>query len=331
MQINTQEISKIKTMPINLFKGNKIYSFNSTLDFLEVCTLNDVNFENQFCIDNKSFDLIKKFNNPDLEFKDNILIVKEGKKKFTTKTFEYKLPDFNLTNMVKCEIDLESLKTARKFTSSKDARPILTSVHLKDNGNIYATDSFVLYRNVIADTINDDELHGINISNSFIDLLQKNNDEKIEISFNDYCVLVKQENMMYVGRLILGMYPKLSKIFTDFYHEEIEYNLKELKENINFANNVGATKENNGNIICRLKNNQMQCFGDCDYECEFDYIKYSNDFDLTFTIDKLSLLINTFKNDENINLKFKNSTSPLYCHNDFQDIVITPIRKQYDD
>lgn len=331
MEIKINELQKVKTMQINLFKGNRLYSFNKGVDVIIVCQLSDVNFENDFAIDSKSFDLIKKFSNPDLELIGNELIVKEGKKKFKTKTFKADLPEFNTSNLTEFSVNYESLKIARKFTSNKDIRPVLTAINLKENGNIYATDSFVLYRNSITDYSNDDNIKSINIPNTFVDILEKPTDDNINIKFNNSCVMAKFDNLIYIGRLIMGDFPKLSRSLRNSGGNSVKYDLTELKSNIEFANNVGTSKENNGNIICRLKNNQIRCYGASEYENEIDNISYDEDFDLSIVIDKIVLLLSVIKNTNNIELKFGGSFTPIICENDNQTIVITPIRQTYSD
>ena len=335
MKININELTKTKTMQINCFKGNKIYSFNSGVEVITICELSDVNFTTPFAIDSKAFDLIKKFNTPELELKDNQLIVKEGKRKFTTQTLNFELPQYDLNEMLSCNVDLEILKRARKFTSNNMMnRPILTSVNLKENGNIYATDSYTLYR---YEKVKEDDttFKGINIPNTFIDLLDKNiTDEKtnLKIHFNSKCILVKKDNITFIGRLIVGDFPNIKSTLECYCPDYFNCDYEELKDNILFANNVGASKDNNANIICRFRNNNLKCYGASEYETEIESITKSGDFEISIVIDFLQLLLNCVEKDvKEIKLKFNGSYKPIKYQDENQTIMFTPIRKMYED
>lgn len=336
MEINTKELSKTKSMAINLFKGNKIYSLNSDNgELVIICELENARFDTPFAIDNKAFDLIKKFENPNLELDGTRLVVKEGRKKFTIETFNYELPQFDLTNMQKCEVNLELLKTARKFTSKKDIRPVLTSVNLVENGNMYASDSFALYRYEKVDSVDDFQLKSINIPNTFIDVLEKNSDEtsNIELLFNEKCILVINNNIKYISRLIVGAFPNVNKVINEQKSQHLELDFKELKDNIAFANNVGASKDNNANIICRFKNNHLKCYGACEFETEFENINYENNFEFSVVIELIQLLISSANQKlETIKLEFEGAFKPLTYKDELgQTILITPIRNRYVD
>ena len=336
MIINTSELGKTKSMAINLFKGNKIYSLNSANgELVIICELSNARFDMPFAIDNKGLDLIKKFENPNLELDGRRLIVKEGKKKFTIDTFTYELPQFDLTSMQKCDVDLDILKTARKFTSKKDTRPVLTSVNLVENGNIYASDSFSLYRYEKVDSIDDFQLKSINIPNTFIDVLDKNNNDNsnIELMFNSKCVLVVNNNIKYISRLVVGNFPNVNRLINEQKSQHLEMDLNELKENISFANNVGASKDNNASIVCRLRNNTLKCYGACEFETEFESAKFNENYEFSIVIELVQLLLSSVDQKlEKIRLEFEGMRKAITYRDDLgQTILITPILKQYDE
>lgn len=334
MKINTKELSKTKSMAINLFKDNKVYSLNSNNSELVVISeLSNVTFDKSFAIDNKAIDLIKRFEEPDLELDGTILVVKNGKVKFKIETFAYELPQFDLTNMQKCEVDLNILKTARKFTSKKDTRPVLTAVNLIENGNVYATDSYGLYRYEKTNSENDFTLKSINIPNTFIDLLEKTSDDSsnIELLFNDKCILVINNNIKYISRLIVGTFPNVNRVLNAHFNQHLTIDFSELKENIALADVIGTSKENNDNIVCRFKNEKLKCYGACEFETEFETINYSSDFEFSVVIDLVKLLLSCIdKNQSEITLEFEGGRNPISYKDELgQKVLITPIAKYY--
>lgn len=332
MEINIQELSKLKPMQTNLFKGDKIYSFNKGVDLITICKLSDVNFETPFAIDNKSLDLIKKLNKPNLEYSDNQLIIKDGKNKFKVKTFSAEIPSLDTKNLTKCNVNLSILKKARKFTSSKETRPVLTSVCLKDNGNIYATDSFTMY--AFESQNNVEEKTSINIPNVFIDMLEsKSDNDEIEIMFNSNCLLAIRDNITYISRLISGDFPNLSRILLSYKPNYIKFDFKEFVDKINFSKNIGCDKDNEGYIVCRFQNERLTCYGANIYETEFDKIDYSNEYDVSIVIDFIDRLLSIIdKNKTNeLTIKINESFTNIEYKNENETIILTPIRKTYGD
>lgn len=322
MKLLVKDLPKSKTQPINVFNGDKIYSFDKDMSYVEITKISEKIADVVFAIDNKTMDVIKSFEEPEITFnKDSKeLLIKKGKMKFKAKTFECQLPQFNLKELKECEVDVEKLKIARKFTASVETRPILTSVCLKPNGTIYASDSYVAFGHDKGLC----EEKGINVPNTFIDLLNglKNT---ISIRFNEQCIVVNDENHIFVGRLILGEFPKLDRMLKPI-GNFITFNFEEVKEIYTYANKVGKSSENSNVIVCQFKNNMFKSFGDSEFESEIN-AEYEQDYIFNITIDKLQLLLDVANGSETISIQNNGSTSPIYYSKGEDTFVITPIRR----
>lgn len=321
MLLEKKDLPKTKTQPINIFKDDKIYSFDRDSSYVEITRMSEKISDSTFAIDNKTMDVIKSFDNPEIEYNEDSkeLLIKKGKMKFKAKTFEYQLPQFNLENLQECKVDVEKLKIARKFTATVETRPILTSVCLKPNGTLYASDSYVAFRHFNGVC----EEKGINIPNTFIDLLNGLNGA-ILIRFNDYCVVAEDDNHLFIGKLIVGEFPKLDRMMSAN-GNEITYNYDELKDCCTFANKVGKGNDNSGVIICKFENDRFKAFGLSEFESELICEKIK-DFKVYITIERLQLLLDVANEKEKITIQNAGLTYPIYYQKNNDTFVITPIR-----
>ena len=332
MELNINELAKTKTFQTNIFNGSKIISYDLGMNVVVITKLSEKVSETKFAIDNKGFDIIKKFKTPELTFDEEskILEVKQGKSKFKIKTFDQDVPQFDLSDLQTTKVNTKALKRAYKFTSITETRPILTSVCVKGNGNILATDSYVLYRFLKDPNDTDENCSEINITKDFINVIDSE-DEEIEFSFNNSCVIYKKENVTYLGRLVAGNFPKLNRVFELRQPNELIYDFDELKEAINFSSNVGKTKETNGIIYCRLKDNYLKTYGESKYECQLTSTVPEN-LDISFTIDKLLLLLDCYeKENDKFVLMYNDSRSPVSFAQKNEKIVVAPVAGVYDD
>lgn len=322
MKLLVKDLPKSKTQPINVFNGDKIYSFDKDTTYVEITKISEKIADVVFAIDNKTLDLIKSFEEPEITFnaESKELLIKKGKMRYKAKTFEYQLPQFNLKELKECEVDIDKLKLARKFTAIVEARPILTSVCLKPNGTIYASDSYVAFRHDKGDC----EEKGINIPKNFIDLLNGLNGV-ISLRFNDHCIVANDENHVYIGRLVVGDFPKLDRMLIPN-GNFITFNFDELKENYTFANKVGKGDEKSSSIICQFKNNGFKSFGACEFESEIN-AEYEQDYLFNITIDKLQLLLDVANGNETISIQSASPVHPIYYAKDNDTFVLTPIRR----
>lgn len=332
MILNVNELSKTKTFQTNIFNGSKIISYDNGMNVIVITKLSEKVSDVPFAVDNKGYDVIKKFKNPELSYDEekNLLYVKQGKNKFKINTFKANLPQTNLDDLKSIQVNYKALKKACKFTSISEVRPILTAVCIKENGNIFATDSYVAYRWLKDTSNNDENVEEINVSKNFIEVIDSEN-EFIDIQYNANCIIYKNENITYVGRIINGVFPKLNKILDLNSPNSIIYNYDELKEALSLASNVGKTKENNGNIIIRLKEKSLIAYGESQFESVLDATVPEN-LDITFSSDKIILLLSCVeKNKENIELNYNEGLSPVILSQDNEKIIITQINRYHED
>lgn len=332
MILNVNELSKTKTFQTNIFNGSKIISYDNGMNVIVITKLSEKVADVPFAVDNKGYDVIKKFKNPELSYDEekNLLYVKQGKNKFKINTFKGNLPQTNLDDLKSIQVNYKALKKACKFTSISEARPILTAVCIKENGNIFATDSYVAYRWLKDTSNNDENVEEINVSKNFIEVVDSEN-EFIDIQYNANCIIYKNENITYVGRIINGVFPKLNKILELNSPNSLVYNYEELKEALSLASNVGKTKENNGNIIIRLKEKSLIAYGESQFESVLDATVPEN-LDITFSSDKIILLLSCVeKNKENIELNYNEGLSPVILSQDNEKIIITQINRYHED
>ena len=89
MELNINELAKTITFQTNIFNGSKIISYDLGMNVVVITKLSEKVSETKFAIDNKGFDIIKKFKTPELTFNEEskILEVKQGKSKFKIKIF----------------------------------------------------------------------------------------------------------------------------------------------------------------------------------------------------------------------------------------------------
>lgn len=334
MKLLTSKLKNVKNgLKNNLFIGNKLYSFNDDKELITICDLGeDTNFDVPFTINNKSLDLIKMFNCPDVVIKSNKLIIKEDNKKIETTYYNVDTNiDVDFDNLKECEVKIKNLKIAKNFISLKtNIRPILTSINVKDNGNIYATDSFALYKCGDMYSKNDDNVGGINIPSIFVDcLITSSNDESIKLLYNENrnYVIAKQNEMTYISKTIQGEYPKLNALINTRHDNYVTYNLNELKSNIMIAKNIG--QNDNGKIVCELNNNMLKCYGNCEYEVELtNKVDYEKEFHIKVDMVLMLKLLNSVNDsEENItfNIATDNPRKTIICDFDSSyKFILTP-------
>lgn len=330
MNIKTEELYKGKTLQYNIFKKDRIYTFDQSAEVVVVTQLSESIGDLSFGIDAKSFDLIKKLNEPTITFKEdtNSLVIKDNRGRFTAKTYQKELPIFNLENMTSVSVKLSTLKKARAFTSKVNTRPILTSVKLDENGVVISTDTFSFYRYSNGQEIKPDP-RSINIPNTFIDLLSlENKDEEIEINYNEQCLMVKKQNIVYIGRLIVGEFPNLSRVINYHGNQKISFDYERLSELTKFStSNVGVSKENNAKILIKLENNHLVVKGESLFESDIE-CDYENEYRLVFDSSLFERLTNVFEQTGNktISIGIGGEIEPLVLELENEKVIITPIR-----
>lgn len=307
MILNIKELPKNKLLENNTFIGNEFYSYDKDITLCIKAKLSIDLGEEAFSVDSNTMKMLFACVNPDITIKGNQFIIKDGKKKYTAKIDRVSVPQFNLNDLKELEVDAKKLKLARKFTSSNDARPILTSVNVCSNGLIQASDTHVVYVHKIDNNLTNENNFSINIPNTFIDLIQE--EKNIVLKTNGNLITYTHENNTYISKLIAGTFPELSKLTTYESTKEITFNKAELKECLKLVNNVGVDTNSKNSIIVELENDTLTTYGFNTFSSELD-VKRDFDYDISFAPQFLNLLVETCEEDK-IKVYYQDTRKPL--------------------
>lgn len=200
-------LENIKTMETHFFEApNKITV--SDADALTVITaeLNDLNFESDFTLDAKSFNMLKKMKTErTIKIEGTTLIIKSKEGKYKCNLVDKAKPKIKIEDIVyEGDYKLSVLKNASKFVDTKETRPQLNGVLFDNVGNVYATDTIKVYK------------YGSNLGTNrfwsvpllFINLLDK---DALHIKFTDTQVIYDGEYNIN-GRLYSGDVPKINTV-----------------------------------------------------------------------------------------------------------------------
>lgn len=311
-------------------KGCVLYSYSNKSNMTIVCELDDFEIDNDFCVDNKALEMLKVLNPiNNVNIKNNSFIVESKKGKYKSKLIEtnnFLKPKMIFENNF--EIDLNRLKTASKFCSKNDKKPILTGVNANSNGDINATDSFVAYRYVNQKNVGK-SCYVITIPSEFIDFISKTtNDSEVTINFNTNTCMIQIDNIKYINRLLEGNYPDLSKIFNARLNSnQIEFDINELKEKVAIAKNIGSNKDMP--IYLTFNNDTFIANGSNDFASELSNVADYKDFDYKFTIslNYLSEVLNCLTDNEKVKLGYVESVRPIFIEENGNEFLILPVKR----
>lgn len=335
MNINVEKLPK-KLNEFNYFKKEKnscrMFSYGIKSALIIVVDFNELEIENDFCVDSKSLEMVRLLYPCNVKIVDNSFIVESKKGKYKSKLIEttnFIKPDLEFTN--KCVANLEVLKVANCFVSKSESRPILTGVHLDMNGGIEATDSFTAFRylNDNNDKVDCERENSIIIPNQFIDYITKNLDnenQEVIINFNEKSCMVKLNDSMFIHRLIAGKYPDLSRIFNGIKSNKfLKFNKDELKEKLTISKNLGV-KATSSQINVTFDNGKFIAEGENDFDCELLTLNNENDYQFTLSLEKLDVVVNNLSSEE-INLGYTGTLYSLLFKDTNYDILLQPIRR----
>lgn len=335
MIINVEKLPK-KLNEFNYFKkeekGCTLFSYGIKSSLIIVVDFSELEIEKDFCVDNKSLEMLKLLSPCEIEVENNNFIIKSKKGKYKSKLVEnstFVSPNLEFENQ--CNTNFERLKIASCFVSKSESRPILTGVHIDLNGGIEATDSFTAFR-VVNNEFNKVECDldkSIVIPSQFIDYIAKNlytEDKDITIYFNEKSCMIRTETSMFIHRLIAGKYPDLSRIFNNIKsNKTLRFYREELKEKITISKNLGV-KMSNSNICVTFENGRLIAEGENDFDCELLNLNNDNDYQFTLALEKLDVVIENLTNTE-INIGYTGALYSLLFKDRDYEILLQPIRK----
>lgn len=163
-------------------------------------------------------------------------------------------------NFVK--INVRTLKTIIRqtafATSTIENRPILTGVNLKIEGKsmtAVATDSYRLSQKTITLENEYDSMQVIVPGKSLEELLKilENNQDHVEIHFDQSRVLFKYNNVLFVSRLLEGNYPETSKLIPQEFPVQIKFNKENLMTAIERASLLSSRDGHNAIVKLDLR------------------------------------------------------------------------------
>lgn len=164
------------------------------------------------------------------------------------------------------KINVRTLKTIIRqtsfATSSIENRPILTGVNFKIEGNkltTIATDSYRLSQKRIELNEVYDSLNIIIPGRSLDELIKvlENNNEMVELHFDQTKILFKYGNVLFQSRLLEGNYPETSKLIPSEFPIVIKFNKENLSTAIERASLLSSRDGQNSIVKLSLKQDNI--------------------------------------------------------------------------
>lgn len=312
-------------------KGCKLYSYNEVLNggYYIVVDYPDLEIEKDFTIIDSTLNAIIMLN-PGVELKLNEknVVATSKKGRYTGKYVENKFSILNKQYTNSCMLNLDVLNKASSFTSANEKKPILTGVNVDENGKVVATDSFKVYR-YISEENGIENPSSITISTTLIKLAYALfNNKNIQVEYNVSSVCMRDENVMLVGNLLTGDFPKIDIIFNQINGEGCEISKNELLDAISFTKIAGANTDiKRVPLYATLGNGKYIGEADEKFEKEIDYNGDEVVFDALFleitlkAFDNEKVIIHTLKKERGSMSKFGTENNPN------EEIVLLGIAK----
>ncbi len=212
-------------------------------------------------------EIVRKLDGQTVEMsylEDNLLRIEADHSDITLNVLE--LDDYpNLVFKEKddfIKINVRTLKTIIRqtafATSTIENRPILTGVNFKIDGNTLtsvATDSYRLSQKTIELEDSYDAMQVIIPGKSLEELMKilENNQENVEIHFDQSRVLFKYNNVLFLSRLLEGNYPETSKLVPQEFPVKIKFNKESLLTAIERASLLSSKDGHNAIVKLNLR------------------------------------------------------------------------------
>lgn len=285
----------MKSDYMNYFKDGKLYQWDEVSN---VFTITPVSITSEFCLDKKSMDMFLKFNNPEIKL-GKTLEVKSGNVKASIKLAETSLyvPSFEYTHTIKMNVD--KLKTAIKYISTKDNSPALTGVNL-GNGHVSASDRYSSYYSEIecADC-------NIVIAKQFIDAIKGASGE-IELRCNNQMITTKIDDVVYIGRLIAAQFPPLGRIYQNIGSLECKVNKNELIQLLSYS--ADPTKD-----VAVFEKNRLIIKGTIEID---SYIDMNFECTIAIPVARINAILSSIT-DEELVINYREPKHPVFFNKEF--------------
>ncbi len=255
---------EVKKDHLVMTTSNSDISINITLDDASL----KVEEEGSVLIPGKYFiEIVRKLDGQTVNMShidDNLLRIEADHSDITLNMLE--LDDYpNLVFKEKedfVKINVRTLKTIIRqsafATSTIENRPILTGVNFKIDGNkltSVATDSYRLAQKTIELEEEYDPMHVIIPGKSLEELMKilENNQDNVEIHFDQSRVLFKYNNVLFLSRLLEGNYPETNKLIPQEFPVKIKFNKESLLTAIERASLLSSKDGHNAIVKLTLR------------------------------------------------------------------------------
>jgi len=164
------------------------------------------------------------------------------------------------------KINVRTLKTIIRqtafATSTIENRPILTGVNFTIDGDRLtgvATDSYRLSQKTISLEDSYDKMNVIIPGRSLEELMKilENNQESVEVHFDQNRVLFKYNNVLFHSRLLEGNYPETSKLIPQEFPVQIKFNKEQLITAIERASLLSARDGQNAIVKLNVRQDDV--------------------------------------------------------------------------
>jgi len=136
-------VNELPTMDFHFFESpNKLMITEASFNQIITAEL-DFNFDFDFILDSKSFDILKKLSTDrKITREHNSVVIDSKEGKYKCSMIDKVKPELKLTEVVyECKYDSSMLKEASKFVSDNKATAVLNGVLFNDIGNVFASDT----------------------------------------------------------------------------------------------------------------------------------------------------------------------------------------------
>lgn len=310
------KIEEIKTMNLHFFESpNKLLASDETYQNIIIAELENLSFEENFILDAKSFNMLKKIKtNRKITFSGNNITISSDEGKYKCKQIDKTKPDINIENTVyENDYNLEKIRRASRFTVTMSlySRQQFCGVLFDDAGNVYGTDTFKIYKY----SQNNGGVRFWSVPVAFIDLINK---DDCRLKFADNFVIYAGDYIAY-SRLYSGLIPDINRVIKDASNNQNKIVFKK-DERINYYQSETIDmiiEDNNMMLVYKDEINEFKV----NYPCSIDF---PSKIELRFNYNHLNIVFNILGDD--IAMNFSNDLyKPLYFKNGDEEIVLTSL------
>lgn len=204
-------VNELPTMDFHFFESpNKIMITEASFNQIITAEL-DFNFDFDFILDSKSFDILKKLSTDRTIRKElNSIIIDSKEGRYKCSMMDKVKPELKLTEVLyECKYDSSMLKEASKFVSDNKALAVLNGILFNDIGNVFASDTvkFFYFRPEILSYS-----RFWSVPTYFIGMLPQ---QEITLKFTDTKVFCEGKFNMY-SSLYDGRVPAIERVCDEF-------------------------------------------------------------------------------------------------------------------